>query len=97
MIFGLITWGVAAAIGVVGHTRTRAFVGRRLRFTKVVEKPAVSVAAGLGATAVVAIVASVPIIPFVGAAAAIAAGIGVGTGVALGSKDAKNPPPLLED
>ncbi len=87
--------GIAAAIGVVGHTRTRKFVGRRLRFTKVVEKPAVSVAAGLGATTVVAVVA--PVIPLVGAAAAIAAGIGVGTGVALGSKDAKEPPPLLEE
>lgn len=97
MIFGLIGWGVAVAIGVVGHTKTRAFVGRKLRFTKVVEKPGVSVAAGLGATTVVAIVASVPFIPFVGPAAAIAAGIGVGTGVALGSRDAKEPPPLLED
>ena len=96
MIFGLITWGVAAAIGVVGHTRTRSFVRKKLRFTKVVEKPAVSVAAGLGATTVVAIVASVPFIPFVGPVAALAAGIAVGTGVAFGSKDAKDPP-LLED
>ena len=96
MIFGLITWGVAAAIGVVGHTRTRSFVGKKLRFTKVVEKPAVSVAAGLGATTVVAVVASIPFIPFVGPVAAIAAGVGVATGVAMGSKDAKEPP-LLED
>ncbi len=94
-MIGLITLGIAAVIGVVGHTRTRTFVGRRLRFTKVVENPAVSVAAGLGATTVVAVIA--PIIPLVGAAAAIAAGIGVGTGVALGSKDAKEPLPLLED
>ncbi len=97
MIIGLITLGIAGAIGVVGHTRTRTFVSKRLRFTKVVEKPAVSVAAGLGATTVVAVVAAVPFIPFVGITAAIAAGIGVGTGVAMGSKDAKDPPPLLED
>ncbi|MFV2007647.1 MAG: hypothetical protein ACC667_09380 [Longimicrobiales bacterium] len=70
-------------------------MSKRLRFTKVVENPAVSVAVGLGATTVVAVVA--PIIPLVGATAAIAAGIGVGTGVAMGSKDAKDPPPLLED
>ncbi len=93
-MFTLITLGIAAAIGVVGHTKTRSFVGKRLRFTKIVEKPTISVVAGLGTTAVVA--AAAPIIPFVGAAAAIAAGIGVGTGVAMGSKDAKSPP-LLED
>ncbi len=95
-MIGLITLGIAAAIGVVGHTRTRSFVGKRLRFTKVVEKPAVSVVAGLGATTVVAVVASIPFIPFVGVAAAVAAGLGVGTGVAMGAKDAKRPP-LLED
>lgn len=98
-MFGLIAagiyWGVAGAIGVVGHKQARKFVGRRLRFTKVVEKPAVSVAAGLGTTAAVAVTA--PLLPFVGAATAVVAGVGVATGVALGSRDAKKPPPLIED
>ena len=94
-MFGLIAWGVSAAIGVVGHTQTRKFVREKLRFTKVVERPTVAVAAGLGTTVVVGAVLAIPLVPL-GTAAAVMAGIGVGTGVAFGSKDAKNPP-LLED
>ena len=86
----------SAVIGVLGHTSTRKFVSQKLRFTKVVERPTVAVVAGLGTTVVVGAVLAIPLVPL-GTAAAVMAGIGVGTGVAMGSKDAKKPPPLLED
>jgi hypothetical protein len=39
----------------------------------------------------------VAVLPFVGAGTAIVIGAGVGTGVALGVRDTKEPPKLLED
>ena len=54
MMFGLIGLGVAAAAGVIGHIKSRKFVGRRLRFTSVVEKPYVALVAGVTATIVAA-------------------------------------------
>ena len=92
-MFGLISLGLATAAGVFGHVKSRKFVGRRLRFTSIVEKPGLALAAGVAAT----IVASplVAVLPLVGVGTAIAVGVGVGTGVALGAKDAKRP--LLED
>ena len=92
MMFGLIALGVAAAAGVIGHIKSRKFVGRRLRFTSVVEKPYVALVAGVTATIVAAPLAWLPL---VGIGPAVAFGTGVGTGVALGVKDAKRP--LLED
>ncbi len=84
--------GIAAAAGIVGHTRARSFVGRRLRFTSMVEKPYLGVAAGVTA----AVVASpLAVLPLVTVATAVVFGAGVGTGAALGAKDAKRP--LLED
>ena len=85
--------GVAAVVGIVGHTRTRSFVGRRLRFTPIVEKPYLGVAVGVTATLVASPV--VAVIRLVGLGTAIAFGAGVGTGAALGAKDAKRP--LIED
>ncbi len=85
--------GIAAAAGIVGHTRARSFVGRRLRFTSLVEKPYLGVAAGVAAAVVASPVAA--LLPLVGAGTAIVFGAGVGTGAALGAKDAKRP--LLED
>jgi hypothetical protein len=92
MMFGLIGLGVAAAAGVIGHIKSRKFVGRRLRFTSVVEKPYVALVAGVTATIVAAPLAWLPL---VGIGTAVAFGTGVGTGVALGVKDAKRP--LWED
>ena len=88
----LLGLGIAGAAGIFGHTRARSFVGRRLRFTGLVEKPYVGVAAGVTA----AVVASpLALLPLVTVTTAVVFGAGVGTGVALGAKDAKRP--LLED
>ncbi len=88
----LLGLGIAGAAGIFGHTRARSFVGRRLRFTSFVEKPYLGVAAGVTA----AVVASpLAVLPLVTVATALVFGAGVGTGAALGAKDAKRP--LLED
>ena len=94
-MFGLIAAGIAGASGVFGHIKSRHFVGQKLRYTSVVEKPLLGVWAGVGATVVAAPV--VALLPIVGAGTAIAIGAGVGTGVALGVKDSKEPPKLLDD
>ncbi len=88
----LIGLGIAGAAGIFGHTTARSFVGRRLRFTSLVEKPYLGVMAGVTAAVVTAPVA---ILPLVTVTTALAFGAGVGTGTALGAKDAKRP--LLED
>ncbi len=86
---------IAGVVGVVGHFKSREFVGRRLRYTSIVEKPALGLWAGFGATLLAAPV--VAVLPFVGAGTAIVIGAGVGTGVALGVKDTGDPPKLLDD
>jgi len=101
-MFELIALGIAGASGVYGHIKSRKFVGQRLRYTKVVEKPALGLFAGVGATVVaapvVAVVGAVPLLGgLVGAGTAIAIGAGVGTGVALGVRDTKEPPKLIDD
>ena len=88
----LLGLGIAGAAGILGHTRARSFVGRRLRFTSMVEKPYLGVAAGITA----AVVASpLAVLPLVTVTTAVIFGAGVGTGAALGAQDAKRP--LLED
>jgi len=94
-MFGLIATGIAGATGLLGHIKSRSFVGRRLRYTSLVEKPMLGVWAGVGATVLAAPL--VAVLPIVGAGTAIAIGAGVGTGVALGVKDTKSPPKLLDD
>lgn len=89
----LLAAGIAGAVGIFGHTKARSFVGRRLRFTSLVEKPALGVVAGVTAAVVAAPV--VAVIPLIGVGTALVFGAGVGTGVALGARDAKRP--LLED
>ena len=93
----LLGLGVAGAAGIFGHTRARSFVGRRLRFTSLVEKPSLGMMAGVTAAAVA--IPAVALIPLVtlgaGVVVGAAFGAGVGTGTALGVKDAKKP--LLED
>lgn len=86
---------LAGFVGVYGHLKSRNFVGRRLRYTSIVEKPALGLWAGVGATVVAA--PFVAVLPIVGALTAIAVGAGVGTGVALGVKDTEEPPKLLDD
>jgi hypothetical protein len=94
-MFELIAAGIAGVAGVVGHMKSRSFVGRRLRYTNIVEKPALGLWAGVGATILAAPI--VAVLPIVGAGTAIVIGAGVGTGVALGVRDTKEPPKLLED
>ena len=86
--------GIACASGLYTHVKSRRFVGRRLRYTSLVEKPALGFFLGVGAMAAAAPI--VAVLPLVGAGTAIAIGAGVGTGVALGARDAKDPP-ALED
>lgn len=93
-MFELIAAGIAGTAGVFGHLKSRKFVGKRLRYTNLVEKPMLGLWAGVATTVVAAPV--VAVLPVVGAGTAIVAGLGVGTGVALGVKDTKEPP-LLED
>ena len=93
-MFELIALGVAGAAGIFSHVKSRRFVGQRLRYTNLVETPALGLWAGVGATV---LAAPLVILPFVGAGTAIVIGAGVGTGVALGVKDTKSPPKLLED
>lgn len=85
---------IAGAAGVVGHLRSRKFVGQRLRYTTWVEKPMLGLWTGVATTVVAAPL--VALLPVVGAGTALAAGVGVGTGVALGVGDTQKPP-LLED
>ena len=94
-MFTLIAAGIAGASGVIGHIKSRHFVGQRLRYTGLVEKPLLGVWTGVAATVIAAPL--VAVLPFVGAGTAIAIGAGVGTGVALGVKDSKEPPKLLDD
>jgi len=94
-MFGLIATGIAGVSAVYGHFKSRSFVGRRLRYTNLVEKPALGLWAGVAATVVAAPI--VAVLPIVGAGTAIAIGAGVGTGVALGVKDAHEPPKQIED
>lgn len=77
----------AGTLGVVGHLKSKDFVKRRLRFTKVVENPAVGLMAGAGAALVAAPL--VAILPIVGAGTALAFGAGVGTGVHVGARRAR--------
>jgi hypothetical protein len=78
---------VAGVVGVAGHLKSRDFVHKRLRYTNLVEKPALGIAAGV-ATALIA-APLVAVLPVVGAGTAIALGAGVGTGVALGAARAR--------
>jgi hypothetical protein len=94
-MFGLIAAVIAGVAGVVGHMKSRSFVGKRLRYTNIVETPALGLWAGVGATILAAPV--VAVLPIVATGTAIVIGVGVGTGVALGVRDTKEPPKLLED
>lgn len=94
-MFELIALGVAGVAGAYGHIKSRWFVGQKLRYTNIVETPALGLWAGVAATVLAAPV--VAVLPIVGAGTAIVIGAGVGTGVALGVKDSKEPPKLLED
>ena len=80
---------VAGTVGLFGHVKTKDFVRRKLRYTKIAEKSASGM--GLAAGAATAIVAApvVGMLPVVGTATAIIIGLGVGSGVGFGIKQAR--------
>lgn len=87
-MFGIIGVAAATTSAVIGHVKSKDFVAKRLRFTSLVENPALGVIAGAGAALLAAPV--VALVPFVGAGTALAFGIGVGTGVAVGQSRARS-------
>jgi hypothetical protein len=90
-MFGLelIPIGIAGAASVYGHIKSRKFVRRRLRYTSWVEKPYLGILTGVAAAVLVAPL--VGIIPFIGLgpSTAMIFGAGVGTGVSMGAKEAR--------
>jgi hypothetical protein len=87
-MFELIGIGLAGAAGLFGHLKSRDFVRKRLRFTRLVERPGLGIAAGVGAAVLAAPI--VAILPLVGTGTALIFGAGVGTGVAMGAKEARD-------
>ena len=83
----LIGIGIAGAASVYGHLKSRRFVRRRLRYTSVVEKPGLGIAAGVAAAVLAAPIAG--ILPLIGTGTALLFGAGVGTGVSMGAKEAR--------
>jgi hypothetical protein len=82
----LLALAIAGGAAVYGHVKTRDFSRRRLRYTRVAESPGVSgIVIGVGTALVAAPLMA--LLPVVGAGTAVALGAGVGTGVAMGSRD----------
>ena len=81
----LIALGAAGAAGVFGHVKSKDFISRKLRYTKIAEKPAVGVGLATGAVTAMAVAA----LPLVTMLPAVVVGAGVGTGVAAGIKRAR--------
>jgi hypothetical protein len=79
-VIGLLI-AIAAAGG--GFVAARRFVKRRLRFVDALHKPAAPVIAGLGAAALAAPIALLPVVTL---GTAIAFGVGVAGGVATGRR-----------
>ncbi|HTY06694.1 MAG TPA: hypothetical protein VMC86_09270 [Gemmatimonadales bacterium] len=77
--------GLLVVVGALGggFLGARRFVRRRLRFVDAVQSPAAPIVAGVAATAVAL---PVTILPVITGLAALAFGVGVGTGVASGRK-----------
>ena len=86
----LLIFGAAGVAVALGHLKTRQYVRTRMRFVDVAQNPLVPWIAGAGAAALAAPV--VWVLPVVGTGTALLFGIGVGSGVALGAKDARRLP-----
>ena len=87
-MFELIGIGIAGAATVFGHLRSRRFVRRRLRYTSWVERPGLGIAAGVAAAVLAAPV--VAVLPLIGPGTALLFGAGVGTGVSMGAREARD-------
>ena len=90
-MFGLelIPIGIAGAAGVFGHIKSRKFVRRRLRYTSWVEKPYLGIIAGVTASVIAAPLVAIPLLPL-SVGTALIFGAGVGTGVSMGAKEARD-------
>lgn len=84
----LLGMGVAGAASVYGHLKSRKFVRKRLRFTSVVERPGLGIMAGVAAAVLAAPL--VAILPIIGTGTALLFGAGVGTGVSMGAREARD-------
>lgn len=82
----LIWAGVTGVASIFGYIKTRQFVRSRLRFVDAAQGPAAPLIAG-ALTALLALPLS--FLPFIGPSTAILLGLGVGAGVAHGSRDVK--------
>ncbi|HEX7121459.1 MAG TPA: hypothetical protein VF178_03740 [Gemmatimonadaceae bacterium] len=82
MIEFLLGLTASTAAAVFGYTRSRRFVGDRLRYVDAVNHPATPFLAGAAATAVA--IPVVALLPIVGAGTALVFGVSVGMGVASG-------------
>ncbi|MCY3808553.1 MAG: hypothetical protein OXG58_03790 [Gemmatimonadetes bacterium] len=78
---GLLIAGVA---GLFGHVKSKDFVSRRLRYTKVAERSAGGMALLTGAATSIVAAPVVAVLPVFGTGAALLLGLGVGTGVGMG-------------
>ncbi len=81
----MIALGLAGGAGVFGHVKSRDFIRRKLRYTKIAEKPAMGMGLATGAATAIGLAA----LPFVAALPAVVVGAGIGTGVAAGIKQAR--------
>jgi hypothetical protein len=86
-VFEFIGLVATVAIAAFGYFQSRAFVRRRLTYVDAVQKPGAAVVAGAAAWLVALPV--VWMLPLVGGMTAALFGVGVGAGVAAGSKDVR--------
>ncbi|HXV85649.1 MAG TPA: hypothetical protein VD793_03065 [Gemmatimonadales bacterium] len=84
-MFELMALAAAGVAGGWGYITSRRFVRERLRFVEAVKKPVAPVVAGAAAALVAAPV--VALLPVIGAGTALAFGVGIGAGVARGSRE----------
>lgn len=87
----LIGLGAAGVAGLFGHVKSKNWVSRRLRYTKIVEKPATALGLASGGATALTVGAVGAVLPVVNIAflPAVIVGLGVGTGVALGARKAR--------
>ena len=85
----LLGLGIGGAAGLFGHVKSKDFVSRKLRYTKVAERSASGMGIAAGAATAIAAAPVVAFLPIVGTGAAVLLGLGVGTGVGLGIKRAR--------
>jgi len=76
-MFELIALGIGGAAGLFGHVKSKDFVRRKLRYTKVAEKSASGMGLAAGAATAIAAAPVVALLPVVGTGTAILVGLGV--------------------